>query len=106
MKNVQSRAGWAGSQQEMDKRCTRVGNKESKGGVPSQVSDPPPPRQLLIRGSCHPRVRTKSAEGTAEACMRVMRAGVWSQTDMGSDPALALPGCVTLNRCPFSDLAW
>lgn len=104
MKSAQSRAGWAGSQQEVDKRFTGVGDKESKAGVPSQVSDPPAPRQLLIRGSCHPRVRTKSAEGTAEGCMRVMRAGVWSQTDMGSNPALALPGYVTLNRCPFSGI--
>ena len=88
----------------MDKKFTGVGDKESKAGAPSQVSDPPPPRWLLIRGSCHPRVRTNSAEGTSEGCMRVMRARAWSQTDMGSNPALVLPGYVTLNRYPFSGI--
>ena len=47
---------------------------------------------------------TNSAEGTSEGCMRVMRARAWSQTDMGSNPALVLPGCVTLNRYPFSGI--
>lgn len=28
----------------------------------------------------------------------------WSQIDMGSNPALALPGSVTLNRYPFSGI--